>query len=141
LGLLPGTIYTWGVRGVERPPIGVPRIVPSSPVDAGEDLRCYVTLSRRHETDVRQRQILARIDNGEPATLMFGEAVTAEVEPGAHMLRANNTLFWKRQRFSIEPGEHLEFILINCSSRLTLGLLALLGVAPLFLKIQRRSIA
>ena len=129
------------MRGVEKPPGGVPRIVPAGPADQAEDLRCYVTVSRRHETDVRQRQILARIDDRPQAILMFGEAVTAEVEPGAHVLRANNTLFWKRIRFSIEPGEHLEFMLINRSGRFTLGFLALLGVAPLFLRIERRSLA
>lgn len=106
-----------------------------------EDLRCFVTMSRRHETDVRQRQILARIDDDPESTLMFGDVVTCEVQPGTHLLRANNTLFWKRLKFGIEPGEHLEFRLINRSGRFTLGLLAVLGVAPLFLKIERRSIA
>ena len=129
------------MRGLEQPPTGVPRIVPDHPADDRDDLRCFVTLSRRHDSDVRQRQILARIDNGPRLTLLYGSAVTSEVQPGAHLLRANNTLFWKRVRFGIEPGEHLEFILINRSGRLTLGLLAVLGVAPLFLRIERRSIA
>ena len=119
----------------------MPRIVPEHPPDDRQDLRCFVTLSRRHESDVRQRQIVARIDSSAPFTLLYGEAVTAEVQPGAHLLRANNTLFWKRLRFGIEPGEHLEFILINRPGRLTLGFLAMLGVAPLFLTIERRSIA
>ena len=104
-------------------------------------MRCFVTLSRRHNSDVQQRQIVARIDNEPPLTLLYGAAVTVEVQPGAHLLRANNTLFWKRLRFGIEPGEHLEFILINRSGRLSLGLLAVLGVAPLYLRIERRSIA
>jgi hypothetical protein len=41
-------------------------------------------------------------------TLMFGEAVTLEIKPGTHKLRANNTLFWKSARFNVEPGEHIE---------------------------------
>jgi len=121
--------------------MGGTRIVPEHPAEDRDDLRCFVTLSRRHDLDVRQRQIVARIDNEPALTLLYGETVTAEVQPGAHLLRANNTLFWKRLRFGIEPGEHLEFILINRSGKLTLGLLALLGVAPLYLTIERRSIA
>jgi len=63
-----------------------------------------------------------------------------QVTAGSHVLRANNTLFWKRVPFTIEPGEHLEFSLINRAGRLTLGFLAVMGVAPLYLDIERRSV-
>jgi hypothetical protein len=71
---------------------------------------------------------------------MFGQTVTFEVKPGLHVLRANNTLFWKKVSFAVEPGEHLEFVLINRAGRLTIGFLALMGVAPLYLTIERRSL-
>lgn len=105
------------------------------------DLRTLVTLVRTHGTDAQQRQVLVRVDDGPTATLMFGDQVTREVAPGRHLLRVNNTLVWKRVPFTIEPGEHLEFQLINRPGRLTLGFLALLGVAPLYLAIERRSIS
>jgi hypothetical protein len=70
---------------------------------------------------------------------MFGEAFTLEVPPGQHVLKANNTLFWKRLPFTLEPGEHLEFVAINHPGRLALGFLTLMGVAPLYLKIETRS--
>lgn len=104
------------------------------------DLRALVTLSRDHPGDAQQRQVIVRVDDGPAETLMFGDRVTIEVPPGRHLLRANNTLFWKRASFSIEAGEHLEFTLINRAGRLTLGLLAIIGVAPLYLTIQRRSV-
>jgi hypothetical protein len=120
-------------------PAGVPTSAPALP-DLDADLRCLVTISRRDTRDAQQRQVLARIDDGPVSTLMFGDAVTCEVQPGAHLLRANNTLFWKRLRFSIEPGEHLELKLINYAGRLSIGFLAILGVAPLYLKIECRSL-
>jgi hypothetical protein len=104
-------------------------------------LRTFVTISRTHADDVRQRQILARIDDGPVATLMFGDRVTRELVPGGHVLRVNNTLFWKKIAFTIESGEHLEFVAINRAGRMTLSFLALLGVAPLYLTVERRSIA
>jgi hypothetical protein len=104
------------------------------------DLRCHVTFSRQHQADARQRQVLVRLDEGPTSALMFGDRITVEVDPGSHTLRANNTLFWKRVPFTIEPGEHLEFTLINRAGRLTLGFLAVMGVAPLYLDIERRSV-
>jgi hypothetical protein len=64
-----------------------------------------------------------------------------ELEPGPHLLKVNNTLFWKRLSFTVAPGEHVEFVVINRPGRMTLGFLAVLGVAPLFLSIERRSLA
>lgn len=117
---------------------------PARALDGGvadsNDLRTYVTISRQHASDVRQRQILVRLDDGPEATLVYGQTVTVEVRPGAHVLRANNTLFWKKVAFAVEPGEHLEFLVINRAGPLTLGFLALTGVAPLYLTIERRSL-
>lgn len=104
------------------------------------DLTARVTIRRDHPNDAQQRQVVARVDDGQVSTLMFGDRVTIEVPPGRHVLRANNTLFWKRVAFSIEAGEHLEFVLINRAGRLMLGLLATIGVAPLYLDIERRSV-
>ncbi len=104
------------------------------------DLKARITFARDSPADVGQRQVIARVDRGAASTLMFGDRVTIEVTPGAHVLHANNTLFWKRVRFSIEAGEHLQFQFVNRSGRLTLSLLALLGVAPLYLEIERTSI-
>ncbi len=117
-----------------------PGHAPADPAPPLDELRCLVTISRVHPADAQQRQVLACIDNGKNATLMFGDRMVVEVQPGSHVLKANNTLFWKRVSFTIEPGEHLEFQLINEAGRFALSLLALLGVAPLYLRIERRSV-
>ena len=100
--------------------------------------RALVTLVRADERDVQQRQIYARIDDLPNHTLLFGDRVSIPVTPGAHALKANNTLFWKSVPFSIAPGERVEFVLVNRASRIGFGVLALLGVAPLMLVIERR---
>ncbi len=119
-----------------------PVLAPGAPDDhlELEDLRTLVTMSRQHRRDFGQRQIFVRLDDGPEAALRFGQSITLEVQPGTHTLRANNTLFWKRQTFHVEAGEHLEFVLINRGGPLTLGIAALLGAAPLFLTIERRSV-
>jgi hypothetical protein len=97
-----------------------------------------VTVSRTDDRDVQQRQIYARIDATAQRTLMFGHSFTLDVEPGPHTLKVNNTLYWKSVQFTVEPGEHVEFALINVSSKLSFGFLALLGAGPLRLVIERR---
>jgi hypothetical protein len=105
-----------------------------------DDLCCVVTLSRQHPSDCGHRQVFAKIDGKASVALVFGESFTQEVAPGNHHLRVHNTLFWKNIRFTIEPGEHLEFVIINRAKWWTFGMVGYLGSAPLFLTVQRLSI-
>ena len=108
--------------------------------DELDDLRSTITVSRDHPTDVGQRQVFIRIDGGDRVALLFGESLTTDLEPGCHRLRVHNTLIWKTVQFAIEPGEHLEFIVINSARWWTAGMAGLLGAAPLFLRVQKRSL-
>jgi hypothetical protein len=104
-----------------------------------DEIRALITVSRDHPRDCQQRQIVVRLDRQAPAQLLYGESFTLEVPPGVHHLRIHNTLFWKNFDFPIEAGEHLEFIAINEMRWWTAGVVGVLGSAPLFLKVERRS--
>lgn len=97
-----------------------------------------VIISRTSPTDVGQRQVVVRLDDGERTNLMFGDTITRDLQPGDHVLHAHNTLVWKRVRFTTAPDERIEFVVVNRPGRFTLGFLSLMGVAPLFLSIERR---
>ena len=100
---------------------------------------CRITVSRRHADDVRDRQIVVSLD-GEPlATLLFGEEVTRQIEPGAHRLRAHNTLFWKTRDLKLQPGEHARFTVVNRPGFGTYSLLGMLGAGPLYLTFEREA--
>jgi hypothetical protein len=98
-----------------------------------------VTVYRTHDDDVRQRQVIVHLDGGPRTTLMFGQTFTREIAPGPHKLRFDNTLVKKTLEFDAAPGEHVEIDVVNHPGRLTLGFLSLLGVAPLFLRVERRA--
>jgi len=119
---------------------GIPFGAADPTVDLRNELRALVTVSRQHPTDFGERQVFVRIDEEPHVALRYGQSFTQEVGPGAHRLRAHNTLFWKTIDFAVEPGEHIEFIVINKGSRWTLGMAAILGAAPLYLRIYRRSL-
>jgi hypothetical protein len=107
-------------------------------LESADDLRSFVTISRTHPSDCGDRQIFVRLDD-QPARLAFGEEFTDQLRPGAHHLRVHNTLMWKNIQFTLEPGEHLEFILINSGRWWTWGVAGVLGAAPLFLSVEKRS--
>lgn len=119
-------------RGAQAPDEG--RLVEA------DDLRCQLTFSRTHPKDCGDRQIFVRLDDQTRIALLNGEAVTQDIQPGRHVLRVNNTLFWKKLEFSIEPGEHLECLVINETRWWTAGIVGLLGSAPLFLTVRLSSV-
>jgi hypothetical protein len=100
-----------------------------------------VTFTRTDSADVQQRQIYVRLDDGPSHALLFGNTMTVDVPPGDHILRANNTLFWKKIPFAIAADQHIEFSLINRAGAVGFGLLSLLGVALLTLSIEQRSLS
>lgn len=103
-----------------------------------EDAPTRLTVSRTHPDDIGQRQVFASLDGQPLATMLCGDTVTREITPGSHRLRLNNTLVWKTLEFQAAPGDHVEFRYANRPGRWTLGFLSLLGVAPLFLTVERQ---
>ena len=103
---------------------------------AGE---CAVTLRRTDAEDVQQRQIYVSIDGGPTKTLLFGDTIALPLAPGTHTLKANNTLFWKRLTFTVEPGQTASFAFVNKAGKASFGLLSLLGVGPLALVIRQED--
>lgn len=99
-----------------------------------------ITVTRQAPTDVRQRQLVVSIDGQTVATLLFGESVTREVEPGEHRLRVHNTLVWKTIDFTLAPGEHASFTAINRPGWGTYSMLSLLGVGPLYVALERDGV-
>ena len=104
-----------------------------------EPTRALLTVSRTHPADVQQRQVYVSLDGASIATLLYGQSVERDIEPGAHALRFNNTLVWKTVRFEARAGDHVRFVFANRPGRWTLGFLSLIGVAPLFLTVERHS--
>jgi hypothetical protein len=98
-----------------------------------------LTVARNEPNDVRDRQIVLSMDGAPLGTLLYGQQLTREVTPGAHRLKAHNTLFWKNIEVDLQPGEHARFVVINRAGSGTLSLLGILGVGPLYLTFERRD--
>jgi hypothetical protein len=112
----------------------------AAPTATWDDLASRIIISRAHPSDYGQRQVFVRVDGGPRIALLFGESFEREVHPGHHLMVVHNTLFRKRLEFTIEPGEHLEFVVINSARWWTAGMAGVLGAAPLFLKVECLSL-
>jgi len=107
---------------------------PPEPQEA--DTQTRLTIHRTSEQDVKQRQVIFSLDGQRIAELVFGETFTCEIRPGSHSLRANNTLVWKTVKFLAPSGTHVHFTCINYAPRGLIYMVAMFGVAPLFVALK-----
>ena len=102
-----------------------------------------ITVRRQSPDDVGYREIFVSLD-GEPlGVLRHGDTMTRETTPGAHRLRAHNTLFWKTLDITLVAGEHARFIVVNRAGWGTYSVLAFfigfLGAGPLYLTFEQEG--
>ena len=101
------------------------------------DFPAAVTITRTSEDDFKSRQLVPSIDGRHLTTLLWGDSITCELEPGPHRLRVHNTLVWKTVDFLLAPGEQVFFEVINRTGRGTLAMTVLFGIGPLYVTIRR----
>ena len=97
----------------------------------------HITVHRESPDDVGISEIFVSIDGKRVAILGPHETFTAEVTPGPHHLRADNTLFWKTQDLVLRAGEHARFVAINKAGFGAFLFMIFLGASPLYLTFQR----
>ena len=96
-----------------------------------------ITVSRQSPDDIRQRQVVLKLD-GEPwAKLLYGDTATREVEPGPHRLRVHNTLVWKTVDMDLPRGEHARFTVANRAGWGTYWMVGIFGAGPLYVTVTR----
>ncbi len=105
--------------------------------DSMSDAPSTVTVSRTMKNDVGMRDVFVSIDEGPRGRLAFGDSTSAEIAPGEHVLHAYNTLVWKHVKFEAKPGERVSFLVANRPGKFTFSFLALMGVGPLYLTVER----
>lgn len=94
-------------------------------------------VTRSSERDVKNRQIFVSLDGKDIGDILFGEKLDRPLSPGPHRMRIHNTLFWKTLEFDAAPGETVHFETVNYAKKGFLHIVLLIGVAPLFLAVER----
>jgi len=81
--------------------------------------------------------ITLTLDGKKIARLRPGDAVSREVDPGRHSLRAWNTLVWKTVEFDVEAGDAAEFVAANRANWLS-EVAAFIGFGLLGVTLEQR---
>ncbi len=105
--------------------------------------KATITVRRQSPDDVGYREIFVSLDGESLGVLHHGDTITRETTPGAHRLRAHNTLFWKTLDVTLVAGEHARFAAVNRAGWGTYSVLAFfigfLGAGPLYLTFEREG--
>jgi hypothetical protein len=96
-----------------------------------------VTITRTSEQDFKSRQLIVWVDGKRVASLLWGDSITCELQPGPHRLRISNTLYWKTIDFQVRTGEQVFFEAISHMGPGSIFMVLLLGVGPLYMTIRR----
>lgn len=96
-----------------------------------------LTLHRTSPRDERSRQVVCKLDGAWVTDLLYGQEHTLEILPGTHELRLHNTLMWRTVRFTVRPGGHARFVVVNRAPAGFHALLLIIGVAPLVLEVRQ----
>jgi hypothetical protein len=98
-----------------------------------------LTVIRDSPSDVKQRQVIVKLDGEPMAVLMFSQRAVRSIQPGPHELRFDNTWVKKTVQFEIADGESLTYSVINRAGRFTWWMVAALGAGPMYLTIERHA--
>lgn len=98
-----------------------------------------LTITRTSPDDVKQRQVVVKLDGKWIGDLMYGKQMTRAIAPGEHTMRVDNT--WNKQtiEFTVAPGEEARFRMVNRAGRFTWLLVAALGAGPMYVSVERES--
>jgi hypothetical protein len=77
-----------------------------------------LTVIRNSGSDFQDRQVFLYVDEELWGKVKYGRAVTREIPPGPHKVRAFNTLFSHSIEINAVPGEHVK---LRCSNGLGRG--------------------
>ena len=110
---------------------------PTPRVAYDEIFPASITITRTSEDDFKSRQLIVWIDGERVATLLWGDSITKDLQPGPHRIRVSNTLVWKTVECTLRPGQQAYFEVVNRTGIGTIFVMMVLGVAPLYLTINR----
>lgn len=90
-----------------------------------------VLIERKSSRDIRMRDLYVRVDDLPEDTLVYGESLELDLEPGPHRVLVTNRVFSKRLEFDLSEGQTATFSAACVPSRSILSVVMMLtGTVP-----------
>ena len=96
-----------------------------------------LTIARHGASDFQDRQVYLFVDEEPWGKVRYGKAVTREIAPGRHRVRAFNTLFSHTIEVDALPGEHVRLHCTNAMPTVGWLMMIFLHVAALRPRLER----
>lgn len=99
--------------------------------------QAHLTITRNAQRDFQDRQVYLFVDDQPWGKVKYGHAVSGDIAPGRHRVRAFNTLFSHTIEVEALPGEHVR---LHCTNGMpTVGWLMMifLHVTALRVRLER----
>lgn len=96
-------------------------------------------VTRDSPDDVKQRQVVLKLDGQWIGDLLYGKTITRSIGPGSHTIRFDNTWNKKDLQFQAAPGQEVKFRVVNRAGRFTWFLVAALGAGPMYVSAEREA--
>jgi hypothetical protein len=103
------------------------------------DGEAKLVVSRTSPDDLKQRQIIVKLDGEWVGDLLYGKILARAIPAGLHTLKVDNTWNKKSLDFRAEPGEEIRFRVVNRPGKFTWFLVASLGAGPMYVSIERET--
>jgi hypothetical protein len=86
-----------------------------------------LVVARKSPKDIGIRGLELRLDGTFLVNLSFGASIEHDLIPGEHTLLATNSLYSRKESFSVAEGQHIEFEVSNVVTGLGKWLMAIGG--------------
>jgi hypothetical protein len=99
--------------------------------------QAHLTITRNAQHDFQDRQVYLFVDAEPWGKVRYGHAVSGDIAPGRHLVRAFNTLFSHTIEVQAVAGEHVRLRCTNAMPRAGWLMMIFLHVTALRVRLER----
>jgi hypothetical protein len=99
--------------------------------------QAHLTITRNGQRDFQDRQVYLFVDDEPWGKVKYGQALTGDIAPGRHRVRAFNTLFSHTIEVQAVAGEHVRLRCTNTMPRAGWLMMIFLHVTALRVRLER----
>jgi hypothetical protein len=94
-------------------------------------------ISRTSDRDIKMRGLEVLLDDQHLTDLSYGKQAEFEIEPGEHTITITNTVYTKKDRFTIGAGRTAAYEIANIVTGLGSVMISAFGIGPYRVELRK----